>query len=87
MITFVDTNILLDVSLPDPEYGENSARHLEKANTDFKHCFDNLRKYISAKIRVLMRQFGLPQRSLIVSGPLFSLHHLRGIVRQYHGTH
>ena len=31
MITFVDTNILLDVFLPDPEYGEKSARHLEKA--------------------------------------------------------
>lgn len=30
MITFVDTNILLDVFLPDPEHGEKSARYLEK---------------------------------------------------------
>ena len=31
MITFVDTNILLDVLLPDPTYGERSANALEKA--------------------------------------------------------
>ena len=31
MITFVDTNILLDVFLPDPEFGDKSAEHLEKA--------------------------------------------------------
>lgn len=31
MITFVDTNILLDVFLPDPEYGKRSAWFLEKA--------------------------------------------------------
>ena len=31
MITFVDTNILLDVFLPDPEYGESSSGALEKA--------------------------------------------------------
>ena len=31
MITFVDTNILLDVFLPDPEYGKTSLEHLEKA--------------------------------------------------------
>ena len=31
MITFVDTNILLDVFLPDPEYGEKSSGALEKA--------------------------------------------------------
>ena len=31
MITFVDTNILLDVFLPDPVHGENSSAALEKA--------------------------------------------------------
>ncbi len=31
MITFVDTNVLLDVFLPDPEWGEKSARALEEA--------------------------------------------------------
>ena len=31
MITFVDTNVLLDVFLPDPEWGEKSARALERA--------------------------------------------------------
>jgi predicted nucleic acid-binding protein len=31
MITFVDTNILLDVFLPDPEFGDKSAEYLEKA--------------------------------------------------------
>ena len=31
MITFVDTNVLLDVFLPDPEWGEKSARSLERA--------------------------------------------------------
>jgi predicted nucleic acid-binding protein len=31
MITFVDTNILLDVFLPDPVHGENSSVALEKA--------------------------------------------------------
>ena len=31
MITFVDTNILLDVFLPDPVYGEPSSTALEKA--------------------------------------------------------
>ena len=30
MITFVDTNILLDVFLPDPEFGENSSEYLER---------------------------------------------------------
>jgi predicted nucleic acid-binding protein len=31
MITFVDTNVLLDVFLPDPEWGEKSVRLLEQA--------------------------------------------------------
>jgi len=31
MITFVDTNILLDVFLPDPVHGESSSAALEKA--------------------------------------------------------
>ena len=31
MITFVDTNVLLDVFLPDPEFGEQSAEHLEQS--------------------------------------------------------
>jgi len=31
MITFVDTNILLDVFLPDPKFGEHSCNSLEKA--------------------------------------------------------
>jgi predicted nucleic acid-binding protein len=30
MITFVDTNILLDVFLPDPEFGEKSSECLER---------------------------------------------------------
>jgi len=31
MITFVDTNVLLDVFLPDPEWGEKSVLSLERA--------------------------------------------------------
>ena len=31
MITFVDTNILLDVFLPDPDFGKRSLELLEKA--------------------------------------------------------
>lgn len=31
MITFVDTNVLLDVFLPDPEWGERSVLSLERA--------------------------------------------------------
>jgi predicted nucleic acid-binding protein len=31
MITFVDTNVLLDVFLPDPKWGENSKNSLAKA--------------------------------------------------------
>ena len=31
MITFVDTNILLDVFLPDPEFGGKSLEAIEKA--------------------------------------------------------
>ncbi len=31
MITFVDTNILLDVFLPDPDFGKRSLEYLEKA--------------------------------------------------------
>ena len=31
MITFVDTNILLDVFLPDPEFGEKSSEYLERS--------------------------------------------------------
>jgi hypothetical protein len=31
MITFVDTNILLDVFLPDPEFGEKSTGYLERS--------------------------------------------------------
>jgi predicted nucleic acid-binding protein len=31
MITFVDTNVLLDVFLPDPEWGERSKNSLDKA--------------------------------------------------------
>lgn len=34
MITFVDTNILLDVFLPDPEFGELSAKSLDQAFQD-----------------------------------------------------
>ena len=34
MITFVDTNILLDVFLPDPNFGKRSLEHLEKAFHD-----------------------------------------------------
>jgi len=34
MITFVDTNVLLDVFLPDPQWGEKSARALERAFQD-----------------------------------------------------
>ena len=30
MITFIDTNILLDVFLPDPEFGEKSSEYLER---------------------------------------------------------
>ena len=31
MITFVDTNVLLDVFLPDPRWGEKSGRALDRA--------------------------------------------------------
>ena len=31
MITFVDTNVLLDVFLPDPDFGEDSLERLENA--------------------------------------------------------
>ena len=31
MITFVDTNVLLDVFLPDPKWGETSKNSLDKA--------------------------------------------------------
>lgn len=31
MITFVDTNVLLDVLLPDPKWGENSKNSLDQA--------------------------------------------------------
>jgi len=31
MITFVDTNVLLDVFLPDPKWGKNSKNSLDKA--------------------------------------------------------
>lgn len=31
MITFVDTNVLLDVLLPDPRWGENSKNALDQA--------------------------------------------------------
>lgn len=31
MVTSVDTNILLDIFLPDPEHGEQSLAYLEKA--------------------------------------------------------
>jgi len=31
MITFVDTNVLLDVLLPDPVWGENSKNSLNKS--------------------------------------------------------
>jgi hypothetical protein len=34
MITFVDTNILLDVFLPDPDFGKRSLEHLEEAFHD-----------------------------------------------------
>ncbi len=34
MITFVDTNVLLDVFLPDPVHGENSSVALENAFRD-----------------------------------------------------
>lgn len=34
MITFVDTNILLDVFLPDPTYGKTSVEALETAFND-----------------------------------------------------
>ena len=31
MITFVDTNVLLDVLLPDPKWGQNSKNSLDEA--------------------------------------------------------
>jgi predicted nucleic acid-binding protein len=31
MISFVDTNVLLDVLLPDPKWGENSKKSLDQA--------------------------------------------------------
>jgi predicted nucleic acid-binding protein len=31
MITFVDTNVLLDVFLPDPKWGETSKNFLDQA--------------------------------------------------------
>jgi len=34
MITFVDTNVLLDVFLPDPEWGEKSKQALDQAYAD-----------------------------------------------------
>ena len=34
MITFVDTNVLLDVFLPDPQWGEKSSHALDQAYTD-----------------------------------------------------
>lgn len=34
MITFVDTNVLLDVFLPDPQWGEKSKRALDQAYID-----------------------------------------------------
>ena len=33
MITFVDTNVLLDVLLPDPRWGQNSKNSLDQAFT------------------------------------------------------
>jgi hypothetical protein len=36
MITFVDTNILLDVFLPDPVYGEKSSAALERGEKVFE---------------------------------------------------
>jgi len=34
MITFVDTNVLLDVFLPDPQWGEKSKLSLDQAYSD-----------------------------------------------------
>ena len=34
MITFVDTNVLLDVFLPDPHWGEKSRHALDQAYAD-----------------------------------------------------
>jgi len=34
MITFVDTNVLLDVFLPDPQWGEKSKQALDQAYAD-----------------------------------------------------
>jgi hypothetical protein len=34
MITFVDTNVLLDVFLPDPQWGEKSKHSLDQAYTE-----------------------------------------------------
>jgi len=34
MITFVDTNVLLDVFLPDPQWGEKSKHALDQAYTE-----------------------------------------------------
>ena len=34
MITFVDTNVLLDVFLPDPKWGETSKNSLDRAYTE-----------------------------------------------------
>ena len=31
MITFVDTSVLLDVFLPDPDWGQTSKKALDKA--------------------------------------------------------
>ena len=42
MITFVDTNILLDVFLPDPDFGERSAAFLEKAFDEGSLVIDHL---------------------------------------------
>lgn len=42
MITFVDTNILLDVFLPDPEFGEKSLEAIEKAFNEGSLIINNI---------------------------------------------
>ena len=42
MITFVDTNVLLDVFLPDPRWGEQSKKSLDKASDEGSLIIDEI---------------------------------------------
>ncbi|MGA1840049.1 MAG: type II toxin-antitoxin system VapC family toxin [bacterium] len=42
MITFVDTNVLLDVFLPDPEFGGKSLEAIEKAYNEGSLIINNI---------------------------------------------